>query len=187
MQILGRIALGALLLAPAAMASAAAADWQAPGPEVGTVFPSQLEAPDQAGQRRPVGERMGARGVVVVFVRSADWCPFCKRQLAELQARIEDFRGLGYEVLSVSHDSVEIVAEFTRAAGIGYPMLADADGTVVESLGLRDTSYPPGTNAHGVPQPGLFVLDREGRVTGKHFVRGYRDRPDLDRVLDSLR
>ena len=38
-----------------------------------------------------------------------------------------------------------------------------------------------------IPQPGLFVLDRERRVTGKHFVRGYRDRPDLERLLDSLR
>jgi peroxiredoxin len=79
------------------------------------------------------------------------------------------------------------VATFARSNGIRYPMLADADGALVESLGLRDTSYPAGTNAYGVAQPGLIVLDRERRVTGKHFVRGYRDRPDLDRVLESLR
>jgi peroxiredoxin len=160
--------------------------WTPPGPAVGTRFPSNLDLPDQAGVKQDLASLQGAKGTVLVFVRSADWCAYCMRQLTDVNGRLRQFEALGLSVVSVSVDAVAEITDFHREQKIGYTMLADADGEVVKSLGIRDPAYGPDSNAFGVPQPVIFVLDREQVVRAKFAERGYRNRPDLDRVLDEL-
>lgn len=160
--------------------------WSPPGPKVGEVFPHSLGVPDQSGQNRSIDQLMGRKGVAVFFQRSVDWCPFCRKQLAEVNGRIEDFRRLGYEVVAISVDTVDLVKRFHDAGQIRYPILADAKGTITAALGIRDSNYPPGTDAYGVPQPGIFILDRNRLIVAKFFEQGYRTRPDLDKVLATI-
>ena len=167
-------------------AAQAEESWAPPGPAIGARFPSNLALPDQAGVQQDLGSLQGENGTVIVFVRSADWCPFCMRQLADVNGRLRQFEALGLAVVSVSVDPVAEIAEFHRDQRIGYTMLADPDGTVVQSLGIRDPSYGPDSEVFGVPQPIVFVLDRQQIVRAKFAERGYRNRPDLDRVLDEL-
>ncbi len=42
------------------------------GPEIGTRIP-EFRAPDQHGQVRTFETLRGPRGLVIVFIRSADW------------------------------------------------------------------------------------------------------------------
>lgn len=161
--------------------------WTPPGPAIGARFPTTLDLPDQAGEKRDLAALQGPKGTVVVFVRSADWCSFCKRQLVDVNSRLGDFAALGLSVVSVSVDPVAEIAEFHGEQKIGYTMLADTAGAAVQSLGIRDPAYGPDSEVFGVPQPIIFVLDRAQVVRAKFAERGYRNRPDLDRVLDELR
>ena len=161
--------------------------WTPPGPNVGATFPDVLNAPDQTGTPKTLRDLVGTQGVVVAFVRSADWCPFCMRQLVDLQRRTPEFEQLGLDVVTVSVDTVELVKKFADAQRITYTMLADPTGAINQQLGIRDANYPLGSKAFGVPQPGIFVLDRSRKIIGKYFVQGYRERPDLDEVLMDLR
>ncbi len=160
--------------------------WTPPGPAIGMQFPTTLNLPDQAGVKRDLAALQGAKGTVVVFVRSADWCPFCMRQLADVNGRLRQFDALGLSVVSVSVDPVAEIAEFHREQKIGYTMLADPEGAAVQSLGIRDPAYGPDSEVFGVPQPIIFVLDRAQVVRAKFAERGYRSRPDLDHVLEEL-
>lgn len=160
--------------------------WSPPGPAVGTAFPDTLTLPDQAGKTQSLSALMGSRGAAVFFVRSADWCPYCKRQLAEANGKLAQFRALGLNVISVSHDSVDKLQPFFQAQNIGYTMLADADGKVVEKLGLRDLQYADGSKAYGVARPTLFIINRQGVITHKFAEQRYQDRPDLEQVLATL-
>lgn len=177
------LALIAAIVVPAAGLHADDAAWTAPGPAIGTVFPDVLNAPDQTGKMRTLEDLLGEKGAVIAFVRSADWCPFCMRQLADIQRRTPQFEQRGLAVVTVSVDTVELVKKFADAQHITYTMLADPTGKINEQLGIRDADYPVGTKAFGVPRPGIFVLDRNGMIIGKYFVQGYRERPDLDQVL----
>ena len=87
---------------------------------------------------------MGEKGVAVLFVRSADWCPFCMRQLVNANMQLARFRALGLNVVSVSVDDVAKIAAFAKSQNIGYEMLADPDGAINLSLGIRDEQYPVG-------------------------------------------
>lgn len=124
--------------------------------------------------------------MLVAFVRSADWCPFCMRQLIDLQHRATQLEKLGFPIVTVSVDTVPLVKKFADSHHITYTMLADPSGDINKGLGIRDESYPVGSKAFGVPQPGIFVLDGNQQIIGKYFVQGYRERPDLDMVIKDV-
>jgi peroxiredoxin len=174
-----------LLLASIALiaVSAACADDEIPGPSVGEVFPNALEAPDQNGTMRSLAGLYGEKGAAVFFVRSADWCPFCKRQLVDVNSRLAEFEALGLNVITVSVDEVPLVRQFADAQHVGYTMLADPDGDINEALGIRDPQYPVGSAAFGVPRPIIYILDRSGTIRARYMEPTYRTRPDLDVVL----
>lgn len=157
-----------------------------PGPRVGEVFPHQLEAPDQSGKAQSLDSLMGEKGLALLFVRSADWCPFCKSQLAEANRKLERFRALGINVVSVSVDEVPKIAAFAREQEIGYTLLADPKGDINLALGIRDHQYPVGSAAFGVPRPTLYVLDGGGKIRLRYMEPTYRTRPDLDKVLGDI-
>ena len=154
-----------------------------PGPAVGAKFPHELAAPDQTGRGQTLATVMGEKGVVVFFVRSADWCPFCQGQLVDANRHLAAFRDLGLSVVSVSVDDVEEIARFAAAQKIDYTMLADPHGAINLSLGIRDEQYPVGSAQFGVPRPILYVIDRAGTIRLRYMEPTYRTRPDLDAVL----
>lgn len=154
-----------------------------PGPAVGAVFPVDLDAADQSGKPRTLQSLMGRNGLALFFVRSADWCPFCKGQLVDANRRHERFQALGLNVASVSVDSVEQIAAFARDNNIAYTMLADPRGDINLKLGIRDAQYPLGSKAFGVPRPLLYIIGRDGRIRARYMEPTYRTRPDLERVL----
>jgi hypothetical protein len=47
---------------------------------------------DQQGRTRTLQSVMGPKGAMIVFYRSADWCPYCKTQLLELQSQYDTLR-----------------------------------------------------------------------------------------------
>lgn len=163
--------------------AAVLAQSDAVGPSVGDEFTDELRARDQMDQDRSLAELMGQNGSVVFFVRSVDWCPYCQRQVVEVNERLDEFQALGLSVVSVSVDDVEEVAEFADLHSIRYTMLADPAGAINESLGIRDHQYPVGTDAFGVPRPVLYVVDPDNTIRLRYMEPTYRTRPDLDSVL----
>jgi thiol-disulfide isomerase/thioredoxin len=73
------VAFVALLLPTAGSAAA----WDV-GPPVGSKVPA-LHAVDLKGAPVSVRELAGKNGLVLVFFRSAKWCPYCQRQLMDLR------------------------------------------------------------------------------------------------------
>lgn len=153
------------------------------GPQPGAKFPHELAAPDQSGKPQTLASVMGEKGVAILFVRSADWCPFCQGQLVDANRHLAQFRELGLNVVSVSVDEVEEVAKFAAAQKIEYAMLADPQGDINLSLGIRDEQYPVGSAQFGVPRPILYVVDRSGTIRLRYMEPTYRTRPDLEAVL----
>jgi peroxiredoxin len=126
---------------------------------------------------------MGEKGVAVFFVRSADWCPFCKKQLVDVNKELARFRALGLNVVSVSVDQVPEIAAFAAEQRIGYTMLADPDGAVNLRLGIRDEQYPVGSAAFGVPRPTAYIIDRSGTIRARYMEPTFRTRPDPEKIL----
>ena len=157
------------------------------GPSLGSESPHDFALPDHTGASVTFKDLMGKKGAVVVFVRSADWCPYCQQQLLDFDSRYNEFKEAGYNVVSVSYDSAEDLAKFQAKYDIPFALLSDTDSDSIKAFGILNETHTPGSRFYGIPHPGVFVIDRNMIITQKFSENGYRTRPGLDKILDALR
>jgi peroxiredoxin len=156
------------------------------GPPVGTKAPDIGTPLDQTGKPRPLASLMSKNGLVLLFFRSADWCPFCKAQLIDVNGGVAEIEKRGYNVAALSYDSPEILAAFTAKRDIVYTLLSDPKSEVIDRYQLRDPKYPPGSRAYGVPRPIIFILDTNGIIKAKLYEESFKDRPPVTSVISKL-
>jgi len=77
---------------------------------------------------------------------------------------------------AISHDPPEITAPFAERKGITYPLLNDAGSVVIRRYGILNTQVEMDQKSYGIPFPGTFILDTDGRVTARFFEESYRTR-----------
>ena len=82
------------------------------GPSVGAKAPDIGTRPDQTARPRTFADLMGTNGLVLMFVRSADWCPYCQAQLIEVNGGNAEIEKRGYRVAALSYDSPAILQAF---------------------------------------------------------------------------
>ncbi|MBL0954257.1 MAG: peroxiredoxin [Leptospira sp.] len=104
---------------------------------------------------------------VVLFFYPLDFTFVCPTEIIEYDAKLEDFKKIGAEVLGVSVDS-----EFSHLAwkktpkkegGIGeikYPLIADKTKEIAKSFGVLIESGPDA----GVALRGTFIIDPQGVI-----------------------
>jgi peroxiredoxin len=174
---------GAAIAAPQ---QAATVDVSRLGPQVGDAVPP-FTLQDQNGRSRSLQSLMGPQGLVLLFYRSADWCPYCKAQLVDQQTAYAQVQRDGYGLAAVSYDPVPILAEFSARRGITYPLLSDPGSKTIRAYGILNTTVPEtNTLSYGIPFPGTFVLDTKGIVTARFFEDAYQERVSLASILVRL-
>jgi hypothetical protein len=94
----------------------------------------------------------------------------------ELQARYAEFQQLGLGIASVTYDAPATIKKFADERKIEFPILSDADHSIVERYGILNRQYAPGHQNYGIPHPGTFILNREGRVLARYFEEEYQYR-----------
>ncbi len=151
----------------------AQSDPSTPGIAEGSNIPP-LEARDQDGRLETFESLKGPNGLLVLFSRSADWCPYCKMNLLQLQQAKARFEDKGIHVASVTYDSEAILKNFSLRKGITYPMLSDVGSKIIREFGILN---PEGTGmAAGIPYPGFYLISPAGRIERRFFEAQFTDR-----------
>jgi peroxiredoxin len=153
------------------------------GPEIGEQVPD-FTLPDQAGQLWSLKDRMGRNGLMLVFSRSADWCPYCRNQLADLQNSLGRLKEQGVNAASITYDSMEILSGFAAANKIEYPLLSDAGSKVIRAFGILNDYVPEGhAMMFEMPFPGNYLIAPDGTVRDKLFLPNYEHRPSASQAV----
>jgi len=153
------------------------------GLEVGQKAPA-FSARDQFGQMQTLETLRGAKGTVLLFYRSADWCPYCKGQLIQLQSAKARFEKQGLKLAGISYDSEAILKSFADRRNIEFPLLSDPDSSVIRAYEVLN-SEAVGQNK-GMARPGYFFIDTHGVIREKFFEAKYRERLTGNSVLSKL-
>jgi peroxiredoxin len=152
------------------------------GPEVGARIPA-FQASDQNGRTHTFNSLRGPKGMLLVFTRSADWCPYCKTQMVDLNRQLESFRKQGLTVATITYDSTAILKHFAERQQIRYPMLSDPGSKIIRAFGIFNENTEKGTRAYGIPYPGIYVVDEKGVVKSKYFEDDYTERYSAASIL----
>ena len=153
---------------------------------VGDNLPERFKAYTEAGKEKNYDSITGERGAVILFVRSADWCFYCKRQLRSWNERAEEFRSLGYNVVSLSYDDGKTLARFRESNSISFPMLTDQGSEMIKAFGILNKNLEEASRFYGVPHPAIYVVSPEGKITHLFKGEGFKERPHIENVYDAL-
>jgi peroxiredoxin len=153
-----------------------------PGPALGSQFPG-LRASYRGREVTLLDEFAGSNGTVFIASRSLDWCPYCMRQMIQLQNHAAAFAAAGIGLVAITYDEPRLQQAFIDKFGITIPVLSDLNALSFKTLGILNEDYQPGDSRYGIPHPGMIVVDPDGEVVGKLFLEAYSSRVDSQAAL----
>ncbi|MEM6811719.1 MAG: peroxiredoxin family protein [Pseudomonadota bacterium] len=154
--------------------------------KVGDQIPSNLVLSDQFGEEKTIQSTLGDKGAVLVFVRSADWCPFCKAQLIDFRNNLTEFKDQGFSVVSISYDSQQKLMKFEKKHQPEFTLLSDPNSEAIKAFGIFDDSQREGSFSYGIPEPSIFIVDRLGNIKAILAEESYKERPQIKSVMEEV-
>ncbi|MFY8284344.1 peroxiredoxin-like family protein [Pseudoalteromonas sp. SSMSWG5] len=161
-----------------------------------------IELKDQYGKTVSLTERFKEKTTVLIVYRGG-WCPYCSKQLASVQKIEKELADLNAQLIAVSPDSPEKLAE-TKITAPSYQLLSDDSLTLAQTLGLAfyldDKTAKIYRNKLGVnfvslegeakvalPVPAVFVIDTNGLVHFQYANPNYKVRLTEDLLLAAVK
>ncbi len=167
------------------ISTGAAMAFDLPGLKAGDNIPA-ISAADQDGTSQNWDSLRGEKGAVMIFVRSADWCPFCKIQMIDLQNRAAEINDKGYSIVTVSYDPVADLKTFDNRYKVDYTMLSDPDSKLIAAFGILNETIEQDSDWYGIPYPAVYIVNPEGVIQARFGEEGHRERPQVDAILAKI-
>jgi len=161
-----------------------AADRTTPGLEVGDKAAGLTLKNSTCSDVAP-GDLLKRVLVAPGFYRSADGCPFCKKQLQDREKNRAAIKASGVRLIGWSYDAPAANAAAATKLGPTFPLHSDIGSKTIEAYRIR-TKEAKG-RAEGVPNPAVFIVDRTGVIRAKLTRDGYRERPESAEIIAAAR
>ena len=104
----------------------------------------------------------------------------------ELSAAKDQFNDHGVSIVGLLYDPVKQLTRFKAKHKIAYTLLSDEGSTVIQQYGILNKEMPQETKYYGVPYPGIFLVDQQGKIVAKFAEEGYKKRPLLATLLKAV-
>lgn len=135
---------------------------------------------------------------VIIFYRGG-WCPYCTRHLAGLAEIEPELKSRGYQILALSADDAAHAAATETDVPLGYQLLADSKMEAAKGFGVAfkvdaptleklasykiDIEEASGETHQLLPVPAVFLTDKAGTITYRHFEPDYKQRLSTKELL----
>jgi peroxiredoxin len=145
----------------------------------------RLSLPRVGGGNMEIG--VGPGWMMVVVYRGKH-CPICRTYLKTLDELLDEFKAANTEVIAISGDPREKAETEAQDEGwrfsVGYDLTLDQ----MRALGLY-VSEPrsPQETDQPFPEPGLFVVNPQGKIQVVDISNAPFARPDLAGILKGLK
>ncbi len=149
-----------------------------------TPFPA-MSWPTVQGGKIDIANEQGWR---MLIVYRGKHCPLCKRYLKTLNGMLGDFKDAGIAVSVVSADPKEKAEADVESEGWQMPVGYGLTVEEMHGLGLY-ISEPrsPQETDRPFSEPGLFVVNPQGRVQIVDISNAPFSRPDLQALLNGVK
>jgi len=130
----------------------------------------------------------GAKGWRLLVVYRGKHCPLCKKYLATLNDKLQEFEAAGIKVAAVSADPREKAESEAKEEGWRFPVAYDMSLEQMRELGLyiSDPRSPQETD-RPFAEPATFAISPDGKVQVVDVSNAPFSRPDLASLLSGLK
>lgn len=161
----------------------------------------EFSAKDQNGKIISLKDELKNGNVVLIFYRG-QWCPYCNKQLKNIEDSLSFITSKGASVFAITPEQTENVSKTIEKTKATYSILSDdglkimkaynvayaIDPTTIEKYkgyGI-DFSKANGNNGANLPVPTVYIIDKNGTITYRHFDTDYTKRASVQEILNYL-
>lgn len=152
-------------------------------PQPGNPIPHDLQSLDQNSQEKNFESLKGEKGLILVFVRSLQWCPFCQTQVIGLNENKDQLKNKGIHIAVISNDPVQDLAFFGNVNGISLTLLSDTQSEIIKAFGVLNANKKSDQKYYGIADPAVFYISAEGNVLGDIFTKDFKLRPPVEDII----
>jgi peroxiredoxin len=157
---------------------------------------------DNSGKTIDLKSLLKSHKAVVLFFYRGQWCPYCNKQIKELQDSLQLLTAKGAYVIGVTPETGQNIqktigkthASFSIIQDAGYKIMKayDVNYRVDDALNARLKSYGVdleknnGNTDNVLPVPATYVIAPSGRIIYVHFNKDYTKRASVGAILNSI-
>ncbi|MEU6334260.1 thioredoxin-dependent thiol peroxidase [Streptomyces cellulosae] len=137
--------------------------------------------PDADGNEVSLADHKGRK--VIVYFYPAALTPGCTKQACDFTDNLDVLAGAGYDVIGISPDAPEKLAQFREKENLKVTLLADPDKKVLDAYGAYGEKKNYGKTYMGVIRS-TIVVDEQGKV--EHALYNVRATGHVAKIIKDL-
>ena len=158
-------------------------------------------AMDQKSENVHLAKLLKKGNVVLVFYRG-QWCPYCNKELKQLEDSIGLIQAKGATVLAITPELPENISKTIEKTKASYPILYDKGLTIMNAYKVAFKvddktvekykgygiyfSKANGDNGANLPVPAVYIVNKKGKIIYRFFDVDYKKRSSIKDILDNL-
>ena len=137
---------------------------------------------DEQGREIRLSDYKGRR--LVLYFYPKDNTSGCTAEACSLRDRYSELQGRGYEVVGVSRDSAASHQKFKAKHELPFPLIADVDHVLLESMGAWGEKSMYGKKTMGTIRT-TFIINEEGIIEQIFSGKQVRTKEHASQILDA--
>ena len=128
--------------------------------QVGDKIP-EIFGVDQDGKEIKASDYRGKKLILYTYPKANT--PGCTAEACSLQAHKEELAAAGYAIVGVSKDREELQKKFADKQGLDFPLIADTETTLLQTIGAWGEKVNYGRRTLGILRT-TYLVNEEGIV-----------------------
>jgi peroxiredoxin Q/BCP len=109
----------------------------------------------------------------------------CTAEACSLQAHKAELEALGYAIVGVSKDKQEAQKKFAEAQGLEFPLIADTETTLLQTLGCWGEKVACGHRTVGILRT-TYLVNEEGIIEKIFTPKEIKTKIHAEQILDYI-
>lgn len=139
---------------------------------------------DQNGKEIKASDYAGRKIVLYSYPKANT--SGCTAEACSLQAHKAELEAEGYAIIGVSKDRVELQKKFADAQGLEFPLIADVDTTLLQTLGCWGEKVACGRRTIGTLRT-TYLVDENGIIQRIFQPKEIKTKIHAEQILKEIR
>ena len=139
---------------------------------------------DQNGKEIKASDYKGRKIVLYSYPKAST--PGCTAEACSLQAHKAELAAAGYEIIGVSKDKEAAQKKFADAQGLDFPLIADTDTTLLQTLGCWGEKVACGRRTIGTLRT-TYLVNEEGIIEKIFTPKEIKTKIHAEQILEYIK
>lgn len=142
------------------------------------------------------------KGDVVLMFYCGQWCPYCNKQMSQMNDSLSIITAKGATVVAISPEIQENVVKTIAKTKASFPVISDRNMRIMKDYQVNfavpqatvdryknvgiDFTLANGENGANLPVPATYVIGRNGKIKYVFFNPDYRKRASVKEIASYL-